>query len=1187
MVQFSEFEMRANLVEKEQEINALSRGPSTDPFYASFKLDSATESLELARRELLDAQTERDKARDALERASAASPAYPEVTDSTAAVGSAQEDEAMLRKSGIDTNVLGKSLDRALYASAVEDKAPAKLSALRAQVRVLLAASVGRVLQRQGEPAAGAGLEEEMSELERDQMEANAGNIEFEQLNDVGSIPTLLKYSSVPAILGDVLDQIVAIADAAEEVPDQGVWQQLLVRVLALGEGEGSGRAERTSVAALLASVVDWHDRCGPDLAEQQRLRQQVAEILSRLSPKSTAAFSTGDISEEEHTQMEANASNIDFEQLADASSLPTLLKYMTIPSACADICVQLVQIAGSEESLPEPGLWSALLRSLQEVDYDGNCAVESVQALAAVVAWNERMAPVGCTALHVAAMQGHTVICRSLLENKADPSVKDSNGFTALDHVVRAQASLRDQCSEVELSASETMAAYESAAGSSTAELDRVRARLVGKLDRLRAKLASLEAKQPASAELTALLSGGVLMVGSQVTSAKPLQPPPDAPLPAIQAAVVRGDRASVINRLCAAPNLLNQQDTEGLTLLHWAAKSGQAGIVDLLIGRGADIAVKNKRGMTVMHCAKGAPVAEMLLNAGADPLELDGSGCTAAQVLRGQPASAPVPVVEAPEEETAAQDGDTAAAAAAEAEMRPGGAKFASSFIGQAKDAALQREAKAAAAKGDQATATRLMQTRMSGRMERARKVAAVAASVQKYKTPPAPREATAEQAEKLWGTAKAAGEALERDQTALAAIEAEQRRQQSSLTRPEPRLAQQVLDVARARDLRLRISDRAHAAVREALVEQENAGVAGSQGSLLSALEFEQSEALAAVAAAEPEVEAARTEAKAAVAVALATRQKALDAVYQEAGDLPVLGTWGRKGEEYKQAAERGVTLAAKSAAEAKLDGAKKIAGTRLALDGAKRRLERVERLLMPVKPPWPEPTGGFMPENEIRRKWTGDADEVVLMHFFKRRDLSLATLEAAQKCIRHYQKKWRGEDWRKKMYTAAASKYGGTDPRVAWLRHCAQQPQKQHYAYGGAPATPAKPKQHQRSSGALVRVNHACLAAADAIDAFLARSKAQVDAHEIRLAIQRDAVAACEVGVDAATERHAAVERTLAVAQEDLARPEPTQSPAQLRFLEEDVASAEQALRTAEESLHTAEAAVALSATVAED
>jgi hypothetical protein len=125
----------------------------------------------------------------------------------------------------------------------------------------------------------------------------------------------------------------------------------------------------------------------------------------------------------------------------------------------------------------------------------------------------------------------------------------------------------------------------------------------------------------------------------------------------------------------------------------------------------------VKNKRGKTALHCAKGASVAEMLLNAGADPAELDGSGCTAAQVLRGQHASPLVAGADAPEapeekeekeEEEAAAEGEVAnrdgteqavagddadgveAAAAVKADMRPGVAKFASSIVGQAKDAA-----------------------------------------------------------------------------------------------------------------------------------------------------------------------------------------------------------------------------------------------------------------------------------------------------------------------------------------------------------------------------------------------------------------------------------------------------------------------------------------------------------------
>lgn len=57
----------------------------------------------------------------------------------------------------------------------------------------------------------------------------------------------------------------------------------------------------------------------------------------------------------------------------------------------------------------------------------------------------------------------------------------------------------------------------------------------------------------------------------------------------------------------------------------------------------------------------------------------------------------------------------------------------------------------------------------------------------------------------------------------------------------------------------------------------------------------------------------------------------------------------------------------------------------------------------------------------------------------MHFFKvQREAAKGELNAVEKLIHHCRMKWKGQDWRRKMYQQVASRYG-VDPRVLWLEH----------------------------------------------------------------------------------------------------------------------------------------------------
>lgn len=91
-----------------------------------------------------------------------------------------------------------------------------------------------------------------------------------------------------------------------------------------------------------------------------------------------------------------------------------------------------------------------------------------------------------------------------------------------------------------------------------------------------------------------------------------------------AISSAVARGNVDEVARLLDDAPHLVEAKITEThCSLLELAAWEGQAGVVRLLIQRGAKIDWADKRGNMALHeaCAKGhTEVASILLTNGAD---------------------------------------------------------------------------------------------------------------------------------------------------------------------------------------------------------------------------------------------------------------------------------------------------------------------------------------------------------------------------------------------------------------------------------------------------------------------------------------------------------------------------------------------------------------------------------------
>jgi len=140
---------------------------------------------------------------------------------------------------------------------------------------------------------------------------------------------------------------------------------------------------------------------------------------------------------------------------------------------------------------------------------------------------------------------------------------------------------------------------------------------------------------------------------------------PPPAAPKPAASSSAAAPKAASkpapkpaagpVGQQWIAAAKAGNRQEMEellaangqelvtykargiGHTALHWAAASGERGIMEWLLSLGADVNARNTSESTVLHAACGAGQAysvEWLLARGADATLKNDDGLTAAQI-------------------------------------------------------------------------------------------------------------------------------------------------------------------------------------------------------------------------------------------------------------------------------------------------------------------------------------------------------------------------------------------------------------------------------------------------------------------------------------------------------------------------------------------------------------------------
>jgi ankyrin repeat protein len=97
---------------------------------------------------------------------------------------------------------------------------------------------------------------------------------------------------------------------------------------------------------------------------------------------------------------------------------------------------------------------------------------------------------------------------------------------------------------------------------------------------------------------------------------------------------AAAKGDR-NTVRVLVQRKVDVNAPQSDGTTALHWAARADDLEIAEILIAAGANVAVKNREGVTPLELAAvngSAPMLQKLLKAGADPnAPLDEFGDTA----------------------------------------------------------------------------------------------------------------------------------------------------------------------------------------------------------------------------------------------------------------------------------------------------------------------------------------------------------------------------------------------------------------------------------------------------------------------------------------------------------------------------------------------------------------------------
>lgn len=99
------------------------------------------------------------------------------------------------------------------------------------------------------------------------------------------------------------------------------------------------------------------------------------------------------------------------------------------------------------------------------------------------------------------------------------------------------------------------------------------------------------------------------------------------------INEAVITGDSAKVQMLLREDPKLATASDESGRTPLHFAAQTGNIGVISMLLAAGADVKAKCMYGRTPLHvatCARQVDAMKALIAAGAEVDAKDNMGKT-----------------------------------------------------------------------------------------------------------------------------------------------------------------------------------------------------------------------------------------------------------------------------------------------------------------------------------------------------------------------------------------------------------------------------------------------------------------------------------------------------------------------------------------------------------------------------
>ena len=100
-------------------------------------------------------------------------------------------------------------------------------------------------------------------------------------------------------------------------------------------------------------------------------------------------------------------------------------------------------------------------------------------------------------------------------------------------------------------------------------------------------------------------------------------------------------GNLTAISDILERSPNLINTQDKDGMTCLHWAADRGFISIVQYLLSHGANVNATDHCGNSPLHIAtmsRQKEVVRLLLDAGADTTLVNCEGEAVIDLLRSE---------------------------------------------------------------------------------------------------------------------------------------------------------------------------------------------------------------------------------------------------------------------------------------------------------------------------------------------------------------------------------------------------------------------------------------------------------------------------------------------------------------------------------------------------------------------